>query len=99
MPRIGWSAPPEKRGWAGFFRHAIAQAVFDMLDNFTWWRLIRMLRERHHWRWKDVRRQFTTPHRAVAADHSGRDRAQADLRDPGHPVSLPRQQDPQSLGS
>src|ERR1022692_214755 len=61
MPRIGWSAPPEKRGWAGFFRHAIAQAVFDMLDNFTWWRLIRMLRERHHWRWKDVRRQFTTP--------------------------------------
>jgi|ERR1022692_2366201 RNA-directed DNA polymerase len=48
-------------GWAGFFRHAIAQAVFDMLDNFTWWRLIRMLRERHHWRWKDVRRQFTTP--------------------------------------
>jgi RNA-directed DNA polymerase len=32
-----------------------------MLDNFTWWRLIRMLRERHHWRWKDVRHQFTTP--------------------------------------
>ena len=20
-----------------------------------------MLRERHHWRWKDVRRRFTTP--------------------------------------
>src|ERR1022692_2238690 len=37
-------------------------------------------------------------HRAVAADHGGRDRAQADRRDPGYPVSLPRQQDPQPLG-
>jgi RNA-directed DNA polymerase len=32
-----------------------------MLDNFTWWRVIRMLRERHHWRWKDVRRRYVTP--------------------------------------
>jgi RNA-directed DNA polymerase len=48
-------------GWASYFRHAIAQRVFDMLDNFTWRRVIRMLRERHHWRWKDVRRRFTTP--------------------------------------
>ena len=23
--------------------------------------MIRMLMERHHWRWKDVRRRFTTP--------------------------------------
>jgi RNA-directed DNA polymerase len=48
-------------GWAKFFRHAIAQHVFDMLDNFTWWRLIRMLRQRHHWNWKDVRRHFAIP--------------------------------------
>src|SRR5215467_8770663 len=48
-------------GWASYFKHAIAQRVFDMLDNFTWRRVIRMLRERHHWRWKDVRRRFTTP--------------------------------------
>jgi RNA-directed DNA polymerase len=48
-------------GWAGYFRHAIAKNVFSMLDNFTWWRVIRMLRERHHWRWSDVRRRFTTP--------------------------------------
>ena len=48
-------------GWASYFKHAIAQRVFDMLDNFTWRRMIRMLRERHHWRWKDVRRRFTTP--------------------------------------
>ena len=35
-----------------------------MLDNFAWWRVIRMLRQRHRWRWKDVRRQLT--------DHTGR---------------------------
>ena len=48
-------------GWANYFRHAIAKNVFAMLDNFAWWRVIRMLRTRHRWRWKDVRRQFTTP--------------------------------------
>jgi RNA-directed DNA polymerase len=49
------------RGWANYFKHAIAQRVFDMLDNFTWRRVIRMLCERHRWKWKDVRRRFTTP--------------------------------------
>ena len=48
-------------GWANYFRHAIAKNIFSMLDNFAWWRVIRMLRERHHWRWKDVRRRYTTP--------------------------------------
>ncbi len=48
-------------GWANYFRHAVAKDVFAMLDNFAWWRVIRMLRERHRWRWKDVRRQFTGP--------------------------------------
>ena len=48
-------------GWASYFKHAIAQRVSGMLDNFTWRRMIRMLRERHRWRWKDVRRRFTTP--------------------------------------
>jgi RNA-directed DNA polymerase len=48
-------------GWAGYFRHAVAKNAFAMLDNFAWRRVIRMLMERHHWRWKDVRRRFTTP--------------------------------------
>jgi RNA-directed DNA polymerase len=48
-------------GWANYFRHAVAKNTFAMLDNFAWWRTIRMLQTRHHWRWKDVRRQFTTP--------------------------------------
>ncbi|MFI5916803.1 group II intron reverse transcriptase/maturase [Dactylosporangium sp. NPDC051541] len=47
-------------GWANYFRHAVAKNTFGMLDNFTWWRLIRMLRERHHWTWSEVRRRFVT---------------------------------------
>jgi len=49
------------RGWANYFRHAVAKNVFSMLDSFTWWRVIRMLSVRHDWNWKDVRRRFTTP--------------------------------------
>jgi RNA-directed DNA polymerase len=48
-------------GWANYFKHAVAKNVFSMLDNFTWWRIIRMLRVRHHWRWNDVRRRFIGP--------------------------------------
>lgn len=48
-------------GWANHFKHEIAKSVFAMLDNFAWWRVIRMLRVRHHWGWKDVRARFTTP--------------------------------------
>jgi len=48
-------------GWANYFRHAVAKNAFAMLDNFAWWRVIRMLMVRHRWRWKDVRRRFTGP--------------------------------------
>jgi RNA-directed DNA polymerase len=47
-------------GWANYFRHAVAKNAFDMLDNFAWWRVVRMLTQRHRWTWKDVRRRFTT---------------------------------------
>ena len=48
-------------GWANYFKYAVAKNIFSMLDNFTWWRIIRMLRVRHHWRWNDIRRRFTDP--------------------------------------
>ena len=48
-------------GWANYFRYAVAKNVFAMLDNFAWWRVIRMLRERHHWKWADVRRWLVGP--------------------------------------
>jgi RNA-directed DNA polymerase len=49
------------RGWANYFKHAVAKHTFGSLAHFVWWRVIRMLRIRHRWSWKDVRRRFTTP--------------------------------------
>jgi RNA-directed DNA polymerase len=48
-------------GWANYFRHAVAKNIFSMLDNFAWWRVIRMLKTRHRWTWKDVHQRFTAP--------------------------------------
>ncbi|MEW1914670.1 group II intron reverse transcriptase/maturase [Kitasatospora sp. NPDC085895] len=48
-------------GWAHYFRHAVAKRTFSNLDNLVWWRVIRLLQERHHWNWSDVRRRLTTP--------------------------------------
>lgn len=49
------------RGWANYFKHAVAKNVFSMVDNFAWWRVVNMLQVRHHWSWTDIRRRFTTP--------------------------------------
>jgi len=79
-------------GWARYFRHGVAQHVFDMLDNFTWWRLIRMLYRRHHWRWKDVRHRFTTHTGQWLPIAAGEIEFIAAI--PITPVPLPRKQDP-----
>ena len=52
------------RGWANYFKHAVAKRTFSHLQHHTWWRIVRMMRTRHRWRWKDVRRWLT--------DHTGR---------------------------
>jgi RNA-directed DNA polymerase len=49
------------RGWANYFRHAACKRTLSRLAHFVWWRVIRWLRALHRWRWKDVRRRFTTP--------------------------------------
>ena len=52
------------RGWANYFKHAVAKRTSSHLQHHTWWRIVRMMRTRHRWRWKDVRRWLT--------DHTGR---------------------------
>jgi RNA-directed DNA polymerase len=49
------------RGWANYFKHAACKRTLGRLAHFAWWRVIRWLRTLHRWRWKDVRRRFTTP--------------------------------------
>ena len=49
------------RGWANYFKHAVAKRTFNHLQQYTWWRIVHWLRARHRWRWKDVRRWLTDP--------------------------------------
>ena len=49
------------RGWANYFKHAVCKHTLGSLANFVWWRVVRWLRTLHRWKWKDVRRRFTTP--------------------------------------
>jgi RNA-directed DNA polymerase len=49
------------RGWANYFRHAVCKHTLNNLKHFAEWRVIRWLRKLHRWRWKQFRRQFTTP--------------------------------------
>jgi RNA-directed DNA polymerase len=49
------------RGWSNYFRHAVCKHTLNRLRHFVEWRLIRWLRKRHHWRWGQFRRRFTTP--------------------------------------
>lgn len=59
------------RGWANYFKHAVAKRTFDRLRQFVWRRLVKMMMIRHRWSWKDVRRWLVTPSgswRPIAAD-------------------------------
>src|SRR5262245_48403803 len=47
------------RGWAEYFKHAVAKWIFSKLDTFTWWRLAHLLRARHRWNWGQLRRHLT----------------------------------------
>jgi Group II intron, maturase-specific domain len=87
------------RGRANYFRDAVAKDAFSTLDNFAWWRVIRMLTERHHWRWERRPPPLHRPRQPVAAGHGGRDRVAEDNGHPGHPAPLPRRTDPQPPGS
>lgn len=53
-----------QRGWAMYFRHAVATHTFKHLRQFLWWRIVRWLKTRHRWRWTALRRHLT--------DHTGR---------------------------
>jgi hypothetical protein len=82
------------RGWAYYFRHAVAKDTVHALDNFTWWRVVHMLRTRHRWSWMELRRRHTPLRPGAGCPSHRKHRAGASQRDPGDPVSLPRQQDP-----
>jgi RNA-directed DNA polymerase len=58
------------RGWAEYFRHAVAKHTFDRLAYFIWWRIVRWVKTKRRWRWRDVHRWLRTPTgwRPITAD-------------------------------
>ena len=86
------------RGWANYFRHAVAKRTFSMLDHFTWWRVDPHADAPAP---LEVEGRPPTAHRPdgrwrpITADGIELFNHRSDA---GHPVPLPRQQDPQPLG-
>jgi RNA-directed DNA polymerase len=50
------------RGWAAYFRHAVAKHTLDRLAYFIWWRIVRWVKAQRRWTWRDVHRWLRTPH-------------------------------------
>jgi hypothetical protein len=86
------------RGWANYFKHAVAKHTFGKLDDFTFWRIAHMLRARHRWNWGPTPPPPDRRHRPVA-DHGGRNHVLPDRRSDGLPLHLPGKQDPNPMAN
>jgi RNA-directed DNA polymerase len=49
------------RGWANYFKHAVAKHTMQSLHTFVWWRVIRWVMHRHRMRWTAIRRWLRDP--------------------------------------
>ena len=50
---------PVLRGWCTYFRHGVSKATFGYLDQYTWHRVVRWIRKRHHrTKWDVVLRRY-----------------------------------------
>ena len=49
------------RGWANYFRHAVAKRLFGHLDSQAWRRIVTWIRRKHNRiPWKELRRRYCT---------------------------------------
>ena len=49
------------RGWANYFKHAVAKHTMQTLHTFVWWRLVRWIMHRQRMTWKAIRRWLRGP--------------------------------------
>ncbi|TDD37764.1 RNA-directed DNA polymerase [Saccharopolyspora elongata] len=49
------------RGWANYFKHAVAKHTMQSLHTFVWWRVIRWVMHRHRMTWTAIRRWLRDP--------------------------------------
>jgi len=50
-----------QRGWANYFRHAVAKHTLDRLQAFVWWRIVNMMLKRYRLTWRALRRRIKGP--------------------------------------
>jgi RNA-directed DNA polymerase len=63
---------PVLRGWCAYFRHGVSKATFGYLQAFTWRRVTRWIRQRHHRiTWADLYRRFLTPRPGLQPTENG----------------------------
>ena len=57
------------RGWCNYFRHGASSNTFNYLRAYTWWRVARWIRKRHHGlSWKHIRRRLMGNSWNIAVD-------------------------------
>ncbi len=49
------------RGWANYFRYAVAKRAFNAIDSYTWKRITSWLRKKHRIGWPELRRRYCLP--------------------------------------
>jgi RNA-directed DNA polymerase len=49
------------RGWASYFKHAVAKHTMQTLHTFVWWRLVHWVMHRQRMTWKAIRRWLRSP--------------------------------------
>jgi len=49
-----------QRGWANYFKHAVAKHTFARLATYVWWRMVRWVMHRNRMTWKAIRRWLHT---------------------------------------
>ncbi|MET8748413.1 group II intron reverse transcriptase/maturase [Streptomyces sp. NPDC004728] len=50
-----------QRGWANYFKHAVAKHTLSRLATFVWWRVVHWVMHRNRMTWKAIRRWLYTP--------------------------------------
>jgi RNA-directed DNA polymerase len=49
------------RGWANYFRHAVAKHTMQTLHTFVWWRIVRWVMQRQRMGWRAIQRRLRGP--------------------------------------
>ena len=85
---------PVLRGWCTYFRHGVSKATFAYLDQYTWHRVVRWIRKRHH---QDEVGRPLPPLSTELASSRGRRGVVPTPDGDGQPLPLPGREHPIAL--